>query len=263
LVDADAAWSAIQRFTAPTVGIVKHTVPCGLACRDSLADAFSCALDGDLVSAFGGIVALNRPLDVPTAQRIADVFFEVIIAPQFEADALDILVRKKQIRLLQLGTSAPASGDHQFEVQPMPGGMLVQDKDLAPDDESTWKVATERAPTNTEYRDLRFAWEVVRHVKSNAIVLAKDESVVGVGAGQPNRVESVCIAVKKAGDKSLGAALASDAFIPFADGLEEAIRAGVTAAIQPGGSIRDDKVIAAADAAGIAMIFTGVRHFKH
>lgn len=264
MVDADAAWTALQRFSAPAATIVKHTVPCGLACRQTIASAFVSALEGDPVSAFGGIVALNRAVDPDTATRMADEFFEVIIAPGFDEEATQILSRKKQLRLLQMKAPEPAPrGARKFNVRVISGALLVQDEDSEPDEETAWQIVTKRQPTEQELRDLRFAWEVVRHVKSNAIVLAKDEMVLGIGAGQPNRVESVCIAVKKAGAKSSGAVLASDAFFPFADGLEEATRAGVSAVIQPGGSVRDQEVIAAADSATIAMIFTGVRHFKH
>jgi phosphoribosylaminoimidazolecarboxamide formyltransferase/IMP cyclohydrolase len=264
LLDADAAWTAIERFDAPAVAIVKHTVPCGVAIREALSDAFAMALEGDPVSAFGGIVALNRRVDSATAKHISEVFFEVVIAPGFDDEAIDMLSRRKQLRLLEL--ERPPLEDSQakcLDLRPIAGGLLVQEQDGAWDDDVNWKVVTKREPTDSERRDLRFAWEIVRHVKSNAIVLAKNEAVVGVGAGQPNRVESVCIAAKKAGARAKGAALASDAFFPFADGLEEAIRAGITAAAQPGGSVRDEEVIAAADAANIAMMFTGMRHFKH
>ena len=265
LLDADAASAAARAFAEPTVAIVKHTIPCGLATRDALADAFAAALAGDPVSAFGGIVALNRAVDGETARRMIEVFFEVIIAPGFDRAARELLWRKKQLRLLELAVDAtgPSPGPASLDVRPIAGGLLVQDADDARDDESTWRVATRREPTTVEWADLRYAWEAARHVKSNAIVLVKDRAVVGVGSGQPNRLESVAIAARKAADRAASAALASDAFFPFADGVRAAAAAGVTAVAQPGGSVRDEEVIAAADAAGIAMVFTGVRHFRH
>jgi phosphoribosylaminoimidazolecarboxamide formyltransferase / IMP cyclohydrolase len=264
LLDADAARTAIERFNAPTVAIVKHTIPCGVATRELLSDAFTMALEGDPMSAFGGIVALNRRVDSATAKAMSEVFFEVIIAPGFDSEAIDVLSWKKHLRLLELEHPPHAVAQAtSLDVRPIVGGLLVQEQDGAIDDNANWKVVTKREPSDSELRDLKFAWEIGRHVKSNAIVLAKNEAVVGVGSGQPNRVESVCIAAKKAAARAKGAVLSSDAFFPFADGLEEAIRAGVTAAVQPGGSVRDEEVIAAADAANIAMMFTGVRHFKH
>ncbi len=262
LLDADAAWGAIQAFADPTVAVVKHTIPCGLASRDGLADAFAAALAGDPVSAFGGIVALNRPVGRDTADRMAEVFFEVVIAPGFTPEAREVLGRKKQLRLLEL--AAPRVGDARpaWDIRPLAGGLLVQD-DGGVDDPVRWRVVSRRAPSSTEWEDLRFGWETARHVKSNAIVLVKDRAVIGVGSGQPNRLESVGIAARKAGGRAVGAALASDAFFPFADGVEAAATAGVSSVIQPGGSIRDAEVIAAADAAGLAMIFTGTRHFRH
>ena len=262
LLDADAAWGALAGFTEPTVAIVKHTIPCGLASRERLADAFTAALAGDPVSAFGGIVALNRPLDGETARRLSEVFFEVVVASGFDPEAREALGGKRQLRLLAMAESGPETRAA-WDVRPIAGGLLVQDADDRPSDPAVWRVVTRRAPTDTEWADLRYAWTAVRHVKSNAIVLARDRAVVGVGSGQPNRLESVRIAVAKAGDRVAGAALASDAFFPFADGLEAAITAGITAVIQPGGSVRDDEVIAAADTAKVAMVFTRVRHFRH
>jgi phosphoribosylaminoimidazolecarboxamide formyltransferase/IMP cyclohydrolase len=264
LLDADAAWGAVQGFTRPAVSIVKHTIPCGLAERETLAEAFAEALAGDPVSAFGGIVALNRPVDVETARRMAEIFFEVVIAPGFSDDALDRLGKKKALRLLRMpedAVNAPPAGD--LDVRPIAGGLLVQTPDTEQDDPATWQVVTERAPTAAELDDLIVAWHAARHVKSNAIVLVRDRAVIGVGSGQPNRLESVRIAASKAGKRSAGAVLASDAFFPFADGLEAAIAAGATAVVQPGGSVRDEEVIAAANKAGVAMVFTGVRHFRH
>lgn len=264
LLDADAAWSALGAFSEPTVAIVKHTIPCGLATRDRLADAFAAALAGDPVSAFGGIVALNREVDGDTGERLANVFFEVIVAPAFSDEARAALARRKQLRLLELPAPAADHGQRQLlDVRPISGGLLVQEPDAAVDDEAAWRVVSRRQPTAAEVEDLRFAWQAVRHVKSNAIVLVRERAIVGVGSGQPNRVESVAIAARKAGERARGAVMASDAFFPFPDGVESAAAAGVMAVIQPGGSVRDPEVIAAADAAGIAMVATGVRHFRH
>jgi phosphoribosylaminoimidazolecarboxamide formyltransferase/IMP cyclohydrolase len=263
LLDADAAWGAIRQFDQPAVSIVKHTIPCGLAVRPRLADAFAAALAGDPVSAFGGIVALNRDVDEETARAISSVFFEVITAPGFSAEAKTILQKKKNLRLLTLPVDESDRGRHSWDIRPIRGGLLIQEPDVDFDDPSTWRVATHRTPTAEELEDLSFAWEAVRHVKSNAIVLVKDRAVVGVGSGQPNRVESVRIAVRNAGERAQGAVLASDAYFPFADGLQAGIDAGIVAAVQPGGSVRDSEVIAAADNAGIAMMFTGKRHFRH
>jgi phosphoribosylaminoimidazolecarboxamide formyltransferase/IMP cyclohydrolase len=256
----------VRGLTGPAVAIVKHTIPCGLAERDDLALAFDEALRGDPVSAFGGIVALNRPVDGETARRMAEIFFEVVVAPGFDDATLETLGKKKSLRLLhlQMPWSSAADGTGaSWDVRPIAGGLLVQTADCAPPDPSSWRVVTAREPDAREMADLAFAWHAVRHVKSNAIVLARDRALTGVGSGQPNRLESVRIAVDKAGDRAAGSVLASDAFFPFPDGLETAIAAGVTAAIQPGGSVRDEAVIAAADRAGVAMVFTGTRHFRH
>lgn len=265
LLDADAAWGIVQAFSEPTVAIVKHTIPCGLASRDALPEAFAAALAGDPVSAFGGIVALNRPVDEETAQRLADGFFEVIVAPGFSLAGRGILARKKQLRLLHMPESGSETGSRRrsWDIRLITGGFLVQDDDLEPDDSSTWRLLSNRSPSGVEWVDLRFAWEAVRHVKSNGIVLVKNRALIGVGSGQPNRLESVNIAARRAGENAHGATLASDAFFPFADGLEAAAAVGVTAVIQPGGSVRDEEVIEAANAAGMAMLFTGQRHFRH
>lgn len=261
-LDADVAWRAISVATEPTVAIVKHLIPCGLAVRSSTRDAFLAALAGDPVSAFGGIVACNHTVDDTAAREIARTFFEMVIAPAFTDGARAALRTKKNLRLLRLAPYTPERNPA-LELRGITGGMLVQQPDLAHDEPNDWTVATRRHPTDAEWRDLRFAWAAVRFVKSNAIVIAKNRAIVGVGAGQPNRVESVAIAAGKAGDRARGATLASDAFFPFADGVETAIGAGVTAVIQPGGSVRDSEVIAAANAAGVAMVLTGTRHFLH
>ncbi|MDQ4099760.1 MAG: bifunctional phosphoribosylaminoimidazolecarboxamide formyltransferase/IMP cyclohydrolase [Chloroflexota bacterium] len=264
LLDADAAWTALRISTAPTAAIVKHMIPCGLASGPQIIHAFEAALAGDPVSAFGGIVALNRPVSAELATKLREVRFDIIIAPAFTADAAVRLRRRQSLRLLQLPpptenidpTGAP-------DLRQIYGGVLVQTPDIHVDDPADWKVVTNRAPTADEARDMHYAWRAVRYVKSNAIVLVKDEAVIGVGSGQPNRLESVAIATKRAGVRAQGSAMASDAFFPFADGLESAVAAGVTAVVQPGGSVRDAEVIAAANAAGLAMTFTGVRHFRH
>ncbi len=264
LLDADAAWSAVVGRDVPAVAIVKHTIPCGLAEREHLAEAFSLALRGDEVSAFGGIVALNRPLDLETAQRLGEIFFEVVIAPGFAPDALQHLKRKKALRLLEMPAgSADFLPTPDLDVRPIAGGLLVQTPDLAADDPAEWQVATKREPDAREMADLIFAWRAARHIKSNAIVLVRDRAIVGIGSGQPNRLESVRIASDKAGERAVGAVLASDAFFPFPDGVEQGLAAGITAIVQPGGSVRDDLVIEAVDKAGAAMVFTGTRHFRH
>jgi phosphoribosylaminoimidazolecarboxamide formyltransferase/IMP cyclohydrolase len=261
-LDGDAAWQAAQLFDRPTVCIVKHTVPCGLAVRDSLVDAYLAAYEGDPISAFGGIVALNRPVDRDTAAEMRKLKLDIIIAPGYDEDALEILMKKKGTRILRL---ANREGERirELDVRPISGGMLVQQPDIDPEDTSAWKVATQKAPTEQEHADLEFAVRVLPLIKSNAIVFVKDQAIVGLGAGQPNRLESVALAAGKAGESAQGAVMASDAFFPFPDGLERAIEAGITAVVQPGGSVKDDEVIAAADAAGISMIFTGRRHFRH
>lgn len=261
-LDADAAWNASQLFDEPTVAIIKHTVPCGLATRESLVDAYLAAFEGDSVSAFGGIVALNRTVDMPTAEQMRKLKLDIILAPDYEGDALELLNKKKGTRLLRI---ANRSGERipELDIRPINGGILVQEPDIEIEDSANWKVVTEKSPTGAELRDLEYAWRVIPQIKSNAIVFVKDESIVGLGAGQPNRLESVAIAARKSGEKAQGAVMASDAFFPFADGIQEAIDAGVTAVVQPGGSLRDDEVVAAANAAGIAMVFTGRRHFRH
>ena len=266
LLDADAAWNAVQGFPEPAVAIVKHTIPCGLSERGDLASAFDEALRGDPVSAFGGIVALNRPVDGATAQLMAEIFFEVVIAPGFDDETIETLGKRKSLRLLRLPMPSASARDDtgmNWDVRPIAGGLLVQTADCVPANASSWRMVTMREPNAQEMEDLAFAWHAVRHVKSNAIVLARNRALTGVGSGQPNRLESVRIAVGKAGERAAGSVLASDAFFPFPDGLETAIAAGVTAAIQPGGSVRDEAVIAAADRAGVAMVFTGTRHFRH
>lgn len=261
-LDADAAWNAAQLFDDPTVAIVKHTVPCGLAVRSSLADAYRAAYEGDTVSAFGGIVALNRPVDLETAQEMRKIKLDIILAPGYDEDALELLRKKKGTRILtvpnRVGGRIP-----ELDVRPIAGGLLVQEPDITDDSAADWSLVTKKTPTEQERRDLEFAWRVIPLIKSNAILFVKDQAVVGLGAGQPNRLESVAIAARKAGEKAQGAVMASDAFFPFPDGIEQGIAAGITAVVQPGGSVNDQLVIDAANDAGIAMYFTGIRHFRH
>ncbi len=260
--DLDAAWGLVEEFREPAAAIIKHNNPCGAAEQQSLAEAYRKALECDPVSAFGGVLAFNRPLNAETAEEVAKLFTECIAAPAYEPAALAILGAKKSLRLLEWAASAPA----ELELKRISGGVLVQEPDRRMIAESEMKVVTERAPADAERRAMLFGWKVARHVKSNAIVFAKDGQTLGVGAGQMSRVDAVKLAVMKAATAKLplaGSAAASDAFFPFPDGVEEAAKAGATAIIQPGGSVRDADVIAAANRSGIAMVFTGVRHFRH
>jgi phosphoribosylaminoimidazolecarboxamide formyltransferase/IMP cyclohydrolase len=243
--------------------VVKHTNPCGVAVADALVDAYRSARDADALSAFGGIVALNREVDEATARVLAETFLECVVAPSFAAAALDVLRAKKNLRLLATGGWLDA-GHKALTYKRVGGGIVVQDRDAtAAGEVAGGNVVTKRGATPEELRGLELAWRVCKHVKSNAIVLARGDVTVGVGAGQMSRVVSVQIACEKAGDKARGSVLASDAFFPFPDGVETAARAGVSAVAQPGGSKNDADVISAADAAGMSMIFTGVRHFRH
>lgn len=270
LLDLDSALAVAQSFTAPTVAIIKHTNPCGLACDDTLLDAYKKAHGGDPISAYGGIIGSNRPIDEAVATEISHLFYEAIIAPEFTPEALDILRKKKNLRLL--ATHCPiepkaftSQSLHMGRpnVRSVSGGLLLQTPDAVGERETEYRVVTEREPTLEEVTDLMFAWKAVLHVKSNAIVLAHKLTLVGVGAGQMNRVTSVQLAVEKAEKRARGAILASDAYFPFADGVETAAKAGVTAIIQPGGSIRDEETIRMANRYAIAMVFTGKRHFRH
>jgi len=261
LIDVNAALEAVREFAGPAAVVVKHTNPCGVACGVDLAAAYRQARDADALSAFGGIVALNRPVDEATAALLGETFLECIVAPSFEPAALAALQAKKNLRLLAVGASPGSSA---LDVKRVGGGFVVQQRDAtAPGEVRGGKVVTRRPPTEEEIAALEFAWSVCKHVKSNAIVLARGQQTVGVGAGQMSRVVSVQIACEKAGALAQGSVLASDAFFPFADGVEAALSRGVTAIAQPGGSKQDPAVIAAVDAAGAAMIFTGVRHFRH
>lgn len=268
LLDLDSALNLVREFTEPAVVVIKHNNPCGAAVAPTLAVAFQQAYDGDPQSAFGGILAFNQPIDVATAERLAEPgkFVECIIAPDFEPEAFAILTTKptwkKNVRLLKTGALHPLEATS-FDFRRIEGGLLVQGRDVGADDPSTWKIVTKRAPTATEQAALWFSWRVCKHVKSNAIVLANGNQVVGVGAGQMSRVDSVQIAVRKAGERVQGAVLASDAFFPFRDNVDAAAAAGVTAIVQPGGSQRDADSIAACDEHGLTMVFTGMRHFRH
>jgi phosphoribosylaminoimidazolecarboxamide formyltransferase/IMP cyclohydrolase len=259
-VDADAAWQLVCDFEATTCAIIKHTNPAGVGQGETVASAYQRALATDPVSAFGGIVAINRPIDAAAAQEIAKIFTEVVIAPGYDADALNILQAKKNLRVLRMSSIEPEKGP---EYKQISGGMLVQARDRHQLKREDLKVVSQRQPTEDEIRALLFAWIVCKHTKSNAIVYARDGQTVGVGAGQMSRVDSVRIGAMRAQLPVAGSVLASDAFFPFRDGLDEAARNGITAVIQPGGSVRDDEVIAAANEHGLAMVFTGVRHFKH
>ena len=264
LVDLEAAWRLVGEFDEPTTAIIKHTNPCGVGSAATLRESYQRALDVDPVSAFGSVIALNRPLDVETAEAMSKLFVEAVVAPGYEPGALERLEEKKNLRLLDMSA---ASGDEEgLQLKAIGGGLLVQSPDTLGACSQDWKCVTERQPTEGEMRDLIFAWRVVKHVKSNAIVYASAGVLVGVGAGQMSRVDSVRLGAIKARElnHSLeGTVVASDAFFPFPDGVEEAARAGATAVVEPGGSVRDKEVIEAANRLGLAMMFTGARHFRH
>lgn len=262
IVDLEAAYAIVAEFDKPAVAIIKHTNPCGTATAVDIATAYKLAYEADPVSAFGGIVALNRPVDVATAEQLTKIFLEAVIAPEFTPAALELLAAKKNVRLL----TAALPKNHaksRYDIKTVSGGMLIQSTDTADVPQSKWKTVSKRLPTEAELAELELAWKVVKHVKSNAIVIARDGKTIGVGAGQMNRIGSADIALKQAGEAARGAVLSSDAFFPFRDTVDAAARAGVTAIIQPGGSMRDEESIVAADEHCIAMIFTGMRHFKH
>lgn len=263
ILDADAAWKAASDFEEPTVSVIKHTNPCGLASHDSLVEAYRRAHAGDPVAAFGGIVASNRKLDPATAEEIAGTFYEVVIAPGYDDGALEVLRQKRDLRILAVDAGPARSEAASLDYRRVQGGLLVQTPDSDPDGGMNLKTVTKRAPTREELDNLMFAWKAVKHVKSNAIVLAREKAIVGMGAGQPSRVVSVEIALKKAGERSKGSVLGSDAFFPFPDGVELAAKSGVTAIIQPGGSVRDDEATKVANENNMAMVFTGIRHFRH
>ena len=268
LLDGAASLETLKDLLggAPTAVIVKHTNPCGAARAASLQEAYRKARDADPVSAFGGIVALSHPVDRATAAVLAETFLEAVIAPGFEPESLEVLRPKKALRLLELPRLSEGRASWKTEpreVRSIPGGLLVQSRDLLRADPQKWRVVTRKQPSQEEMETLQFAWIVVKHLKSNAIVLAQKDVTVGMGMGQTNRVDSVRLAAQRAGERARGSALGSDAFFPFPDGVQEAARAGVSVVAQPGGSVRDDEVIAVADALGIAMVFTDARHFRH
>lgn len=263
ILDADAAWGAAIEFVDATVAIIKHTNPCGLASHDDLAEAYRRALAGDPVSAFGGIVAVNRPVTQALAEEIVKTFYEIVIAPEYEASALEVLKSKKDLRILDTGPLESLPAVMPLDYRRVRGGLLVEGQDELEEDPIKWRVVTKRKPTEEELRTMAFAFKVAKHVKSNAIVLAKGTTLLGMGAGQPSRVDSVEIARKKAGEEARGSILASDAMFPFPDGIEIGAQSGATAVVQPGGSMRDDEVIAMADKYNLAMVFTGARHFRH
>ncbi|MBA3353268.1 MAG: bifunctional phosphoribosylaminoimidazolecarboxamide formyltransferase/IMP cyclohydrolase, partial [Blastocatellia bacterium] len=264
-VDAEAAWNLVQDFDQCAVAIIKHTNPSGVGVGETNEEAYRRALSTDPVSAFGGIVAFNRTVDATVARSVIDVFSEVIVAPDYDSEALAIFKSKKNLRLLRIATTATDQRST-IEYKQISGGFLVQDTDLRKISRAELTIVTEKHPTETELRSMLLAWQVCKHVKSNAIVLANEFQTIGVGSGQMNRVDSVRIAEMRATRFDLsvaGSALASDAFFPFRDNVDEAAKMGVAAIIQPGGSIKDDESIAAANEHGIAMAFTGIRHFKH
>ena len=259
LFDAEAAWRLVHRFSEPACVIVKHANPCGVAVADDISAAYERAHACDPVSAFGGIVAVNRPMPLAAATALAPVFTEVVVAPGYEGEALATLLAKSNLRVL----TASAPGELTIDLRPVDGGLLVQTPDTVSIDRDAWWVVTAAEPTPAQWDDLQFAWTVCAAVSSNAIVYARDRQALGIGAGQQNRVDSARIAADRAGERVAGGVCASDAFFPFRDGIDAAAAAGITAVIQPGGSVRDAEVIAAADELGMAMVFTGERHFRH
>ncbi len=263
LLDLDAAWALAQEFEEPVAVIIKHTNPCGVAVGKAQAEAYARAYACDPVSAFGSVLGFNRAVTAETAEAMGKHFVEAIAAPGYEREALEKLSRKKNLRLLEVSAPRPAAGLPEWQVRSIAGGWLVQEADRHRLEAKALRVVTERAPTRPEQRALLFAWKVAKHVKSNAIVYARRDQTVGIGAGQMSRVDSVKLGAMKAVLPLKGTVLASDAFFPFPDGVEEAAKVGVTAIIQPGGSVRDAEVIAAANRLGLAMVFTDVRHFRH
>ncbi|PKL05233.1 MAG: bifunctional phosphoribosylaminoimidazolecarboxamide formyltransferase/IMP cyclohydrolase PurH, partial [Spirochaetae bacterium HGW-Spirochaetae-9] len=263
ILDLDAAWHAVGRFERPAVVVVKHLTPCGIAESETsdlsnLPETLEKAIACDPISAYGGVIATNVHFTARCAESLGNLFAECIAAPAFDDDALAILAKKKNLRLV-----IPGKGAQRDEIRTVLGGFLRQDVDSGDPADAQWRVVSKRAPTGPELRDLEFAWKACMSVKSNAIVFAKGGATVGIGGGQPNRVDSVRIAARHAGEKAQGAVMASDAFFPFPDSIEEAAKAGITAVAHPGGSLRDGESIEAADRAGIAMVVTGVRHFRH
>ncbi len=262
ILDGEAAWQCCLEFEQPACVVIKHNNPCGVAEAASPAEAYRNALDCDPVSAFGSVIAFNRPVDAPCAEAMKGNFIELLLAPAFDDDALEILKVKKDLRILGMAdaTGTQAAG---WDMRRVHGGMLLQEYDTDPCDRAAWKVMSGVEPTEGQWADLVFAWRVCKHVKSNAIVLAKGRATVGVGAGQMSRVDSAMIAVEKAGDRAKGCSVASDAFFPFPDAVEKVVEAGARAIVEPGGSKRDDEALAVCEKNGVAMVFTGRRHFRH
>jgi len=264
ILDLDSAYETVKEFEEPAVVIIKHNNPCGAAISlAGLVDAYRKARDCDPVSAFGGIVGFNREVDQETAKEMLPIFLEAIIAPGFNAEALEILKAKKDLRILQTPSLSSFALQKGFDFRKVVGGLLVQDRDLGKVPMDQWKVVTKRKPTEAEKKAMAFGWKVAKHVKSNAIILVREDRTIGIGAGQMSRIDSTRLAKMKAQSSTQGTVLASDAMFPFRDGIDAGAEAGATAIIQPGGSIRDDEVIAAADEYNIAMVFTGMRHFRH
>jgi len=264
LLDLDAALNVLSDFTAPTIAIMKHTNSCGLASHNDLAEAYRRALTGDPVASFGGIVASNRSIDLATAREIDKTHYDAVVAPEYQKEALELLRRKQSLRLVKVAPyHHPSPSESRFDFRYIRGSFLAQMPDTLTESELKPRVVTKRQPNKAELSDLLFAWKAVKGIKSNAIVIAKDKTLLGMGAGQPSRVVSVELALKRAGERAKDSVLASDAFFPFTDGPELAIKGGVTAIIQPGGSVRDKEVIELADKYNVAMVFTGVRHFRH
>lgn len=258
--DADSALQIVKEFNEPAAVAVKHMNPCGVGIGESILEAYEHAFEADPISIFGGIVALNRPVDASVAEKMSEIFLEIILAPEFTEEALAILTKKKNIRLIEVSTDSNKPNE---QLKSVTGGVLIQDEDHHQLSEPELKVVTEQQPTEAEWKDLKFAWKVIKHVKSNAIILAKDSQTIGVGAGQMNRVGAAKIAIEQAGEKAQHSVMASDAFFPMDDTVEAAHQAGITAIIQPGGSKRDQDSIDKCNEYGMAMVFTGVRHFKH
>mgnify|MGYP001196059438 CR=1 FL=1 len=262
ILDADAAWNIVAEFSDSSVAIIKHGNPCGFSVNNNQLNAYKLAYLGDSVSAYGGIIAFNKEVSTESALSMMEVFYEVVIAPSYSFEALNILKSKKNLRILQM----PRQNKEKFifpDIKIISGGALIQGFDTLKQDPSEWNVVTKLKPDKRELQDLQLAWKIVKHIKSNGIVLVKDNSLIGMGAGQPNRLNSIQLAINAAGSKSKGAVLASDAFFPYKDNVDLALSGEISCIIQPGGSIRDKEVIDAADLAGISMVFTGKRHFKH
>ncbi|MEO0102606.1 MAG: bifunctional phosphoribosylaminoimidazolecarboxamide formyltransferase/IMP cyclohydrolase, partial [candidate division WOR-3 bacterium] len=257
LLDIDSTLSLLEDFSEATACIMKHNTPCGVGCAEDIKEAFLKALESDRKSAFGGVIGVNRKVSEKLAEAIRPLFFEVVVAPDFSEEALKILKKKKDLRLIQFSGSLP-----ELTIRSCLGGILLSERDKIEEKEG-WKIMSRKTPSEKEMADLEFAWKVCKSVRSNAIVIAKDKMTVGIGAGQMSRVDSVEIAIKKAEGREKGAVLASDGFFPFRDSIDLAGRAGITAIVEPGGSIRDEEVIKAADENGIALLFTGIRHFRH